>query len=291
LVLPFVEACLPHENHPEVLAGLIESWPPGLVCPETIRQQWCEKTRPPVNAGEDDRDQRKISSFTSKISDPSWWEQQAEDMISQATRYDYWRTTVYPEEKDCLKSFQWICEQSPARGRGLLPGWNTLRPVLEARSFSPEGELFFFSLVRKWGSPEGWQAWWEMAAAIENRDHFVIPGGCSGMIRRVYLVERLAAGVASCGEHADETTLRRLLRLLKQQWWRAEDVKLWQWFGELVEKAVAAGEGRGFRQTGSTVLSDGIWPLGSGLPAWEFRSTSGQVSDFHPARPASPSLT
>ena len=211
----------------------------------------------------------KISSFTGNISDPSWWEQQAEDMISQATRYDYWRTTVYPEEKDCLKSFQWICEQSPARGRGLLPGWNTLRPVLEARSFSPEGELFFFSLVRKWGSPEGWQAWWEMAAAIENRDHFVIPGGCSGMIRRVYLVERLAAGVASCGEGADGATLRRLFRQMKQQWWRAEDVRLWQWLDELVEKAGAAGEGPGFRQTGSTVLSDGIWPLGSGLPAWE----------------------
>jgi hypothetical protein len=60
-----------------------------------------------------------------------------------------------------------------------------------------------------------------------------------------------------------------LLRLLKQQWWRAEDVKLWQWLGELVEKAVAAGEGPGFRQTGSAVLSDEIWPLDSGLPAWE----------------------
>jgi hypothetical protein len=539
LVLPFVEACLPHENDPEVLAGLIQSWPPGLVCPETIRQQWCEKTRPPVNAGEDDKDQQKLrqlawqalfqlpapetdrtgsprwlsflrqqlkfetsplvlesiwdslnqlgmwqtsaeertawlaelerhspcgskasdrfvtrdallreaiiwrvlfgmhvpaaetdasvlsrellsrylsdylktpsylpygneddfslilllktmamlpamehdrrawlatweetrammtevsyvsrkafwemmvraqeaglypaeetmeaairalgsetyfyvfstaahwvppagrlqklwsdlwercqftvckvpdpsegewmqktSSFTGNISDPSWWEQQAKDMISQATGYNYWwRITDDPEGEDCLKSFQWICEQSPARGRGLLPGWNTLRPMLEELSVSPEVELFFFSLVRKWGSPEGWQAWWEMAAAIEkNHDHFVIPGGCSGMIRRLYLVETLAAGTASCGEQADETTLWRLLRHLKQQWWQAEDVKLWQWLGELVEKAVAAGEGPGLRQTGSAVLSDGIWPLGSGLPAWEFRSTSG----------------
>jgi hypothetical protein len=236
----------------------------------------------------------KISSFTGKISDPSLWEQQAEDVISQATEYNYynyWRTTARPERDNCLKSLQWICEQSPARGRGLLPGWNKLRPVLEDRSASPEVESFFFSLVRKWGSPEGWQAWWEMAAAIENRYHFVIPGGCCGMIRRVYLVERLAAGAASCGEHADETTLRRLLRHLKQQWWRAEDVKLWQWLGELVKKAGAAGEGSDSRQTGSAVLSDGMWPLGSGLPAWEFRSTSGQVSDFHPARPASPSLT
>jgi hypothetical protein len=212
----------------------------------------------------------KISSFTGNISDPLWREQQAEDMISQATGYNYWwRITDDPEGEDCLKSFQWICEQSLARGRGLLPGWNTLRPVLEGPFASPEVELFFFSLVRKWGSPEGWQAWWEMAAAIENRNHFVIPGGCCGMIRRVYLVERLAAGVASCGEQADETTLRRLLRLLKQQWWRAEDVELWQWLGELVEKAVAAGEGPGFRQTGSPVPSDGIWPLGSELPAWE----------------------
>jgi len=212
----------------------------------------------------------KISSFTGKISDPSWWEQQAEDMISQATRYNsWWRINDDPEGENCLRSFRWICEQSPARGRGLLPGWNTLRSVLEDRYTSPEVELFFFSLVRKWGSPEGWQAWWEMAAAIENRDHFVIPGGCCGMIRRVYLVERLAAGAASCGEQADETTLRRLLRQLKQQWWQAEDVKLWQWLGELVEKAVAAGEGPGFRQTGSAVLSDEIWPLDSGLPAWE----------------------
>jgi hypothetical protein len=233
----------------------------------------------------------KISSLTGKISDPLWWEQRAEDMLSQATEDYYARTTAYPEGEDCLRSFQWICEQSPAQGRGLLPGWNTLRFVLEKLSASPEVELFFFSLVRKWGSPEGWQAWWEMAAAKENRGRFVIPGGCCGMIRRVYLVERLAADAASCGEQADETTLRRLLRQMKQQWWRAEDVKLWAWLGELVEKAGVAGEGPGFRQTGSAVLSDGIWPLGSGLPAWEFRSTSGQVSDFHPAHPCSPSLS
>ena len=111
------------------------------------------------------------------------------------------------------------------------------------------------------------------------------------MIRRLYLVERLAAGIASCGEQADGTTLWRLSRQLKQQWWQAEDVKLWQWVGELVEKAVAAGEGPGFRQTGSAVLSDGIWPLDSGLPAWELRSTPAQVSDFHPAHPFSPSLS
>jgi hypothetical protein len=238
----------------------------------------------------------EISSFTGNISNPLWWEQQAEDMISHATKYDYLKNTAYPEWEDCLKSFQWICEQSPTRGRGLLPGWNTLRPVLEARTFSPEVELFFFSLVRKWGSPEGWQAWWEMAAARENaarenRDRFVIPGSCCGMIRRVYLVERLAASLSSCGEDADETTLRRLFRQLKQQWWRAKDVKLWQWLGELLEKAGVAGEGPGFRQTGSAVLSDGIWPLSSRLPAWEFRSTSEQVSDFPPARPASLSQT
>jgi hypothetical protein len=235
---------------------------------------------------------KKISSFTDKISDPSLWEQQAKDIISKATRDYYAITTPYPKEEDCLKSFQWICEHSPARGQGLLPGWNTLRPVLEARTFSPEVELFFFSLVRKWGSPEGWQAWWEMATAIEeNRNHFVIPGGCSGMIRRLYLVERLAAGLSSCGEQADETTLRRLLRQMKQQWCRAEDVSLWQWLDDLVKKASAAGKGRGFRQTGSAVLSDGIWPLSSRLPAWESRFTSGQVSDFHPIRPASLSLT
>jgi len=234
---------------------------------------------------------QKTSSFTGNISNPLWWEQAAESMISQATRYNYWETTAHPETKDCLKSFQWICEHSLAQGQGLLPGWNTLRPVLEKPSASPEVELFFFSLVRKWGSPEGWQAWWEMAAAKENRGHFVIPGGCCGMIRRMYLVERLAADTASCGEQADETTLRRLSRHLKQQWWQPEDVRLWQWLGELVEKAGAAGEGPGFRQTGSAVLSDGIWPLGSGLPAWEFRSTSGQVSDFHSAHPFSPSLS
>ena len=216
----------------------------------------------------------KISSFfTGKISDPLLWEQAAGGMISKATGYG--RTTAYSEVENCLKSFQWICEHSPARGRGLLPGWNTLRPVLEKLSTSPEVELFFFSLVRKWGSPEGWQAWWEMAAAIENRNHFVIPGGCCGMIRRVYLVETLAASLSSCGEQADETTLLRLFRQMKQRWWLAEDVKLWQWLGELVEKAVAAGEGPGFRQTGSAVLSDEIWSLGSGLPAWELRSTSG----------------
>jgi hypothetical protein len=113
------------------------------------------------------------------------------------------------------------------------------------------------------------------------------------MIRRVYLVERLAASVAFYGEQADEATLRRLFRLMKQQWWQPEDVRLWQWLGELVEKAGAAGagEGRDFRQTGSAVLSDRIWPLSSGLPAWKSRSTSGQVSDFHPARPDSLSLT
>jgi len=187
---------------------------------------------------------------------------------------------------------EWTEETSSFRGRGLLPGWNTLRPMLEDGSVSPEEELLFFSLVRKWGSPEGWQAWWEMAAAREkNHDHFVIPGGCCGMIRRVYLVERLAAGAASCGEQADATTLRRLFRQLKQQWWRAEDVRLWQWLGELAEKAGAAGEGEGFRRTGSAVLSDKIWTLSSRLPAWESRSTSGQVSDFHPARPLSPSLS
>jgi hypothetical protein len=231
----------------------------------------------------------KISSFTGKISDPSLWEQQAKDMISQTIEDYSMRITAYPQGEDCLKGFQWICEQSPARGRGLLPGWNKLRFMLEKLSVSPEVELFFFSLVRKWGSPEGWQAWWEMAAAMENRDHFVIPGSC--LIRRVYLVERLAASTASCGEGADETTLRRLFRQMKQQWWQAEDVKLWQWLGELVEKAVAAGDDPRFRQTGSPFLSDRMWPLASGLPAWEFPSTSGQVSDFHPARPDSLSLT
>jgi hypothetical protein len=231
----------------------------------------------------------KISSLTGNISNPSWWERAAEGMISQAAA---WEVTAHPEGEKYLKIFQWICEHSPAQGQGLLPGWNTLRPVLEKLSTSPEVELFFFSLVRKWDSPEGWQAWWEMAAAIEkNRDHFVIPGGCCGMIRRVYLVEMLAASVAFYGEQADETTLRRLSRQLKQQWWRAEDVKLWPWLGELVEKAGAAGEGRGFRQTGSAVLSDGIWPLDSGLPVWKSRSTPGQVSDFHPAHPFSPSLS
>jgi hypothetical protein len=115
-----------------------------------------------------------------------------------------------------------------------------------------------------------------MAAAIEkNHDHFVIPGGCSGMIRRLYLVDRLAASLSYYGEQADETTLLRLFRLMQQQWWRAEDVRLWQWLGELVKKAVAAGEGPGLRKTGSAVLSDGIWPLSSGLPAWKSRSTSG----------------
>jgi hypothetical protein len=234
----------------------------------------------------------EISSLTGNIFNPLWWEQPAEVMISKATKYDYWKTTACPERQDCLKSFQWICEHSRAQGRGLLPGWNTLRSVLEKRSASPEVELFFFSLVRKWGSPEGWQAWWEMAAAKKNRGRFVIPGGCCGMIRRVYLVERLAAGAASCGEGADGATLRRLFRQLRQQWWRAEDVKLWQWLGELVEKAGVAGEGRGFRQTGSAVLSDRMWPLSSRLPVWEFRPTSGQGSDlqaseFRPVRQAS----
>jgi len=112
------------------------------------------------------------------------------------------------------------------------------------------------------------------------------------MIRRVCLVETLAASLSSYGEQADETTLRRLFRQMRQQWWQEKDVSLWQWLGELVEKAGAAGEGRGFRQTGSPVLSDRMWPLASGLPAWEFRSTSGQVSDlqaseFRPVRQAS----
>jgi hypothetical protein len=234
---------------------------------------------------------QKTSSFTGNISNPLWWEQAAGSMISQAPKYNYWETTAHPEAEDCLKSFQWICEHSPAQGQGLLPGWNTLQPVLEKLSVSPEVELFFFSLVRKWGSPEGWQAWWEMAAARENHDHFVIPGGCCGMIRRVYLVERLAASLSSCEEQADETTRRRLLRKLKQQWWRAEDVKLWQWVGELVEKAGVAGEGPDLRKTGSAVLSDRIWPLSSRLPAWEFRPTPGQVSDSPPAHPFSPSLS
>jgi hypothetical protein len=236
----------------------------------------------------------ETSSFTDNISNSLWSKQPAENVISQVIKYDYWisheieydywRITVCPEKQDYLKSFQWICEHSPARGQGLLPGWNTLRPVLEKPSASPEVELFFFSLVRKWGSPEGWQAWWEMAAARENaakenRDRFVIPGGCCGMIRRVCLVESLAASLASCGEGADGATLRRLFRLMKQQCWRAEDVKLWQWLSELVEKAGAAGEGPGFQQTGSAVLLDRIWPLSSRLPVWESRSTSGQVSD------------
>jgi hypothetical protein len=64
LVLPFVEACLPRENDPEVLTGLIESWPPGLVCPETIWQQWCKKTRPPVNTGENDLGQLMLRQLT-----------------------------------------------------------------------------------------------------------------------------------------------------------------------------------------------------------------------------------
>jgi hypothetical protein len=225
----------------------------------------------------------KISSLTSNISNPLWWGQQAEDMISQATKYDRWKTTACPEEQDCLKSFQWICEQSPARGRGLLPGWNTLRSALEDRSTSPEVELFFFSLVRKWGSPEGWKAWWEMATAIEeNCDHFVIPGGCCGMIRRVYLVERLAAGIASCGEGADETTLRRLFRQMKQQWWRAEDVQLWQWLGELVEKAGATGREPGFRLVSSqaSLSSAGMCPSGARLPTWEPLPKPGCASGF-----------
>jgi G:T-mismatch repair DNA endonuclease (very short patch repair protein) len=223
------------------------------------------------------------SFFTDKISDPLLWEQAARGMISKATKYDYWRTIAYPERKDCLKSFQWICEHSPARGQGLLPGWNTLRPVLEKLSASPEVELFFFSLVLKWGSPEGWQAWWEMAAAIEkNHDHFVFPGGCCGMIRRVYLVERLAASLASCGEGADGATLRRLFRQLKQQCWRAEDVKLWQWLSELVEKAGATGQEPGFRLVSSqaSLSSAGMCPSGARLPTWEPLPKPGCASGF-----------
>jgi hypothetical protein len=222
----------------------------------------------------------KISSFTGNISDPLWWEQQAKDMIFRATWYYYPTAiapidTAYPERENCLRSFRWICKQSPAQGRGLLPGWNTLRPMLEERSVSPEVELFFFSLVRKWGSPEGWQAWWEMAAAREkkeeNRDDFVIPGGCCGMIRRVYLVERLAAGIASCGEQADETTLRRLFRQLKQQWWRAEDVKLWQWLGNMVNKVGAAGKTSPFEWVGAQERSGFNPPSVSSFrqPGWE----------------------
>jgi hypothetical protein len=224
----------------------------------------------------------KISSFTGNISNPSWWEQQAEDIISQATKYNYLRNTAYPQWEDCLKSFQWICEHSPAQGQGLLPGWNTLRPVLEHRSVSPEVELFFFSLVRKWGAPEGWQAWWEMAAARENRGDFVIPGGCSGMIRRVYLVETLAAGLSFCGEQADETTLRRLLRQLKQKWWRAEDMKLWHWLGELVGKAGATGQEPGFQLVSSqaSLSSAGMWPSGARLPTWELLPKPGCASGF-----------
>ena len=115
-----------------------------------------------------------------------------------------------------------------------------------------------------------------MAAARENRDRFVIPGFvipgyCSGMIRRVYLVERLAAGVASCGEHADETTLRRLFRQLKQQWWRAEDVKLWQWLGNMVNKAAAAGETSPFEWVGAQERSglNSPWVLSFRQPGWE----------------------
>ena len=121
-----------------------------------------------------------------------------------------------------------------------------------------------------------------MAAAIENHDHFVIPGGCYGMIRRVYLVERLAAGTAPCGKGADETTLRRLSRQLKQQWWRAEDVKLWAWLGELVEKAGATGQEPGFRLVSSqaSLSSTGMWPSGTRLPTWEPLPKPGCASGF-----------
>jgi len=247
----------------------------------------------------------EISSFTGNISNPLWGEQQVEGMISQAAMYDYWRTTDYPEREDCLKSFQWICEHSRARGRGLLPGWNTLRPVLEKQSASPEVELFLFSLVRKWGSPEGWQAWWEMAAARENaarenHNHFVIPRGCCGMIRRVYLVERLAADVASCGEQADETTLRRLFRQLKQQWWRAEDMKLWQWLENMVSKAAAAGETLPFEWVGARERSGfnppsvssfrrpgwESWPDATSLDATSSDATSSGALRAHPFSPS-----
>jgi hypothetical protein len=247
----------------------------------------------------------KISSLAGNISDPLWWEQAAKGMISHATSYDYLRNTAYPQWEDCLKSFQWICEHSPAQGRGLLPGWNTLRPVLEKRSVSPEVELFFFSLVRKWGAPEGWQAWWEMAAARENaakenRDRFVIPGGCCGMIRRLYLVERLAAGAASCGEQADATTLRRLLRLMKQQWWRAEDVKLWQWLDSMVSKAAAASETSPFEWVGvrersgfnplsvSSFRRTGweSWPDATSLDATSSDATSSGALRAHPFSPS-----
>ena len=249
----------------------------------------------------------KISSFTGNISDPLWCEEEAGNMISQLIYDHHARMTDYPEEKDCLKGFQWICEHSPARRQGLLPGWNTLRPLLEkryvSRYVSPEVELFFFSLVRKWDSPEGWQAWWEVAAAIEkNYDHFVIPGGCSGMIRRVYLAETLAASLASCAEQADETTLRRLFRQMKQQWWRAEDVKLWQWLESMVNKAAAAGETSLFEWVGARERSglNPSWVLSFRQPVWESSSDATSLdatssdatsSGTLRAHPFSPSLS
>jgi len=129
-----------------------------------------------------------------------------------------------------------------------------------------------------------------MAAARENRDRFVIPGGCCGMIRRVYLVETLAASVASCGEQADETTLRWLFRQLKQQWWRAEDVKLWQWLESMVNKAAAAGETSPFEWGGARERSgwNPSWVLSFRQPGWESSpdATSSGTLRVHPFSPS-----
>jgi len=213
------------------------------------------------------------------VGHPMWCQRQVEIILSFMATLDDNHHFMFPEALDNLN---WLGEQLSLTGRKMLSagdGESFFAPMKKL-NLSPELQFRFFALCRKWGTPETLRQWWEIASESQLSRSPV--WRYSGLLRRVFLVETLSTALASCGEHADETTLRRLFRQLKQQWWRAEDVRLWQWLGELVKKAGATGQEPGFRLVSSqaSLSSTGMRPSGARLPTWEPLPKPGCASGF-----------
>jgi len=162
------------------------------------------------------------------ITDQAWWEMQAKTAISFIFRII--------NQEDCLYSFHdisgildcltWIYARLPFPRTGQLPDWELLRSALEHPAI-PRGVQFdVFALCWKWGSPEAFRGWWEVAAEHGSslhptKDFFIFA-------RRAYMVQMPGAWTTTLdasGEKIDDTTWHRLLRNFKQQLWLTGDIK------------------------------------------------------------------
>jgi hypothetical protein len=228
---------------------------------------------------------------------PMWCQRQVEIILSFIATLDKSSDLILAQTLDNLN---WLGEQLSLTGQKMLSagdGESFFAPMKNP-NLSPQLQFRFFALCRKWGTPEMLRQWWEIASESQLSRSPV--WRYSRLLWRVFLVETLSTALASCGEQADETTLRRLFRLMKQQWWRAEDVKLWQWLESMVNKAAAAGETSPFEWVGARERSGfnppsvssfrrtgwESWPDATSLDATSSNATSSGALRAHPFSPS-----